>query len=266
MAVLRNTLRDLLDAGKPTMGTHFLSHDPDIPEFIGDTGLFDYGEFVAEYATFDMPLLFHLARAAQCGNLPLMIKLDQANETFWAQMALGAGFKAVLFTDIRTPEDVERVHRAVRPDTPSQGGLMGVKLRRPALGGYELQGYAADLDSVVTVIMIEKKVAAENIDAILTVARERGIDMTQWGPTDFRFSYGPAAEMDADDVRAAEELVIRKSLEYGVAPRIEIGAVEQAQRYIDLGVRHFCIGWDRALMQAHFRALGEGLRPLIDGL
>ena len=44
------------------------------------------------------------------------------------------------------------------------------------------------------------------------------------------------------------------------------GAVEQAQRYIDLGVRHFCIGWDRALMQAHFRALGEGLRPLLDDL
>ena len=118
MAVLRNTLRDLLDAGKPTMGTHFLSHDPDIPEFIGDTGLFDYAEFVAEYATFDMPLLFHLARAAQCGNLPLMIKLDQANETFWAQMALGAGFKAVLFTDIRTPEDVERVHGRCGPTRP----------------------------------------------------------------------------------------------------------------------------------------------------
>ena len=59
--------------------------------------------------------LYHLARAAQCGGLPLMIKLDQEAQGFWAQAALGAGFKAVLFTDIRTPADVAACHRAVRP-------------------------------------------------------------------------------------------------------------------------------------------------------
>lgn len=62
------------------------------------------------------------------------------------------------------------------------------------------------------------------------------------------------------------ELVIKKSIEYGVPPRIEIGEVEQAKRYIDLGVRHFCIGWDRFIYQTHLEKLGEGIRKLVDTL
>ena len=109
--------------------------------------------------------------------------------------------------------------------------------------------------------MIEKKVATDNLDAVLEKAAELKIDMTQWGPSDWGFSHGRALE--PAEIRAGEELVIKKSIEYGVAPRIEIGSVEQAQRYLDLGVRHFCIGWDRFLVQAGFAALGEGLRGLL---
>ncbi len=264
MAVIENSLRQRLDAGAPTIGTHFMLADPDVPEIIGDSGAFDYAEFVAEYSTFDMPLLSHLARAGQCGNLPLMIKLDQAGQAFWAQAALGAGFKAVLFTDIRTPDDVVSAHRSVRADAPGVDGHMGVKLRRPALSGYNASGYSADLESIVTVIMIEKNVAVEELDAILTVARDLKIDMTQWGPADFSFSRGEPELMGTEEIREIEETVIRKSIEYGVAPRIEIGAVEQAPRYLDLGVRHFCIGWDRFVMQSGLAALGRGLRTLVD--
>ncbi|MEM7024958.1 MAG: hypothetical protein AAF637_20610, partial [Pseudomonadota bacterium] len=153
--IMANTLREKLDAGSPTIGTHFLSSDPDMPEIIGDTGMFDYGEFSAEYSTFDMQLLYHLARSGQCADLPLMIKLDQEGQGFWAQAALGAGFKAALFTDIRTADDVADCHRVIRADTPDIGGLMGVKIRRPIMSGYDPAGYLADLAGIVFVIMIE---------------------------------------------------------------------------------------------------------------
>ena len=259
-----NTLREKLDAGEPTIATHFLFNDPDIPELIGASGLFDYAEFTAEYSTFDMGLLYHLARAAQCGgNLPLMIKLDQEGQGFWAQAALGAGFKAVLFTDIRTPEDVDACHRVIAPDTPAHGGSMGVKTRRAAMAGYGAENYLADLESVVFTIMIEKNEAVENLDAVLDRARERDVSMTQWGPADFGFSRGEPGLMSTPEIRPFEELVISKSLEYGIHPRIEIGSVDQAQRYLDLGVRHFCIGWDRFIYQQALAELGEGLRELL---
>ncbi|MDP6707168.1 MAG: aldolase/citrate lyase family protein [Alphaproteobacteria bacterium] len=264
--IMANTFKDKLAAGKPTIGTHFLSADPDMPEIIGDTGLFDYGEYCAEYSAFDMDRLYHMARAGQCAGLPLMIKLDQEGQGFWAQAALGAGFKSVLFTDIRSAEDVVTCHRLVRPDTPAAGGLMGVKLRRPALSGYAPETYLEDLESIVLLIMIEKALAVDAIDEVLAAAKDKGVDMTQWGPADFGFSKGQPGLMHSEEIRPFEELVIRKSIEYGVAPRIEIGEVEAAKRYIDLGVRHFCIGWDRFIYQAGLSRLGEGLRKLVEPL
>ncbi len=264
--IMTNTLREKLDAGKPTIGTHYLSSDPDLPEIIGDTGLYDYGEFCAEYSAFDMQLLYHMARAGQCGNLPLMIKPDQRSQAFWAQAAIGAGFKAVLFTDIRTVEDVQLCHQAIRADMPDIGGHMGVKLRRPALTSYNPDGYLDDLQSVVFLIMIEKDVAVDQLDAILQVSKDKGVDMNQWGPADFGFSRGAPSLMFTPEIRPFEELVIKKSIEYGVPPRMEISDVEQAKRYVQLGVRHFCIGWDRFIYQAALMNLGEGLRKIVDTL
>ena len=264
--IMPNTLRQKLESGAATVGTHFMFVDPDVPEIIGDTGLFDYGEFTAEYSAFDMPTLYHLARAAQCGNLPLMIKPDQDNQAFIAQAALGAGFKAVLFTDIRTPDDVDECHACIRPDTPGENARMGVKLRRPALASYDTVAYLEDLRSVVTCIMIEKSVAFDDIDAILERARLRNIDMTQWGPADFGFSKGEPGLMGMSQIRNYEESVIAKSLEYGIHPRIEIAEPHQAKRYIDLGVRHFCLGWDRFIYRSSLISLGEQMQELTAGL
>ena len=264
--IMANTFRAALDAGKPTLGTHFLFADPDIAELIGDVGLFDYGEFAAEYSVLDMQLMYHMARAAQCANLPLMIKLDQEGQGFWAQAALGAGFKSVLFTDIRTPADIAECHRVIRADMPGIGGAMGVKIRRPALSGYAPDGFLEDLASVVFTIMLEKNAAVEDLDAVLEAARDKGVDMAQWGPADYGLSRGNPRMMDEDEIRPIEEKVIAKCIEYGVPPRIEIGEVEQAKRYIDLGVRHFCIGWDRFILQAGLKNLGEGMRKLTDGI
>jgi 4-hydroxy-2-oxoheptanedioate aldolase len=261
---MKNTFREKLSRGAATLGTHFLSADADVPEIIGDTGLFDYGEFCAEYSTFDMQTLYHLARAGQCADLPLMLKPDQASQTFWAQAALGAGFKAILFTDIRTADDVAVCHRAITADTPEIGGLMGVKLRRPALSGYQPEGYLDDLNATVFTIMIEKNVALDDIDAILDTAKAKGVDMTQWGPADFGFSRGEPGLMHTPEIRPFEEKLIQKSLEYGIAPRIEIGEPEQAKRYVDLGIRHFCIGWDRFILEAGLKRIGEGMREVIE--
>ena len=106
---------------------------------------------------------------------------------------------------------------------------MGVKTRRPALAGYAAGNYGADLDGIVSVIMIEKRVALDDIEAILERASELGVDMTQWGPSDYGFSFDERPS--PDEIRAAEEKTMPGRLEYGSAPHRD-GAVEQAQRYL----------------------------------
>lgn len=264
--IMPNTFRDALSEGRPTIGTHFLFADPDIAELIGDLGFFDYAEFAAEYSILDMQLMYHLTRAAQCAKLPLMIKLDQEGQGFWAQAAIGAGFKSILFTDIRRTEDIDACHAVIRADTPREGGRMGVKIRRPALLSYAPDDYLSDLASLVFCIMIEKSEAVDNLDAILERAKQKGVDMAQWGPADYGLSKGNPKLMFEDSIRPAEEMVISKCLEHHISPRIEIAEIDQAKRYIDLGVRHFCIGWDRFILQTGLSKLGEGLRKLTENI
>ena len=73
----KNTFRELLNADKPTVGTHIHTTWPSIVEAIGHTGLYDYVEFVGEYGPFDLHDLDNLCRAAELHNISTMIKVDQ---------------------------------------------------------------------------------------------------------------------------------------------------------------------------------------------
>jgi hypothetical protein len=96
-----NRLRALLTAGEPSIGTHLLSSWPTLVELVGDAGNYDYIEFTAEYAPFDMHDLDNLGRALELKNLGGMIKIEQTQWTHQAMRAIGSGFQAVLFADLR---------------------------------------------------------------------------------------------------------------------------------------------------------------------
>src|SRR5262249_11553640 len=165
-----------------------------------------------------------------------MINIDQEQRTFLAQPAIGSGFQSVLFADCHSSEDVRQCVRAVRPDTPEDGGTYGANMRRFAYMGY---GGGADyvqaLRDVVVAVMIEKRGAVEQLEEILSIP---GVDLIQWGPADYTMSIGRAGERGVPEVKAAERRVIEMSLNMGVHPRAEIGSVDQAKYYLDLGVRH----------------------------
>jgi len=90
--------------------------------------------------------------------------------------------------------------------------------------------------------------------------------MVQWGPADYSVSMGDPKLFHSKSIHNVEENVILKCLEHQIAPRVEISEVDQAKRYIDLGVRHFCIGWDRFILQAGLTKLGDGLRKLTEAI
>ena len=109
----RNKLRELLKAGKPTLGTHLHSTWPSVVEAVGHSGMFDYVEFVAEYAPFELYALDDFCRAAELHDLSSMIKVDQEPRGFLASRAIGSGFHSILFADCRSAADVEECVRIV---------------------------------------------------------------------------------------------------------------------------------------------------------
>jgi 2-keto-3-deoxy-L-rhamnonate aldolase RhmA len=259
----KNKLRELLKADKPTVGTHLHSAWPSIVEVVGHTGVFDYVEFVGEYAPYDLHDLDNLCRAAELHDLSTMIKVDQEPRGFLAQRAIGAGFQSVLFADCRTVESVRAAVRIARPDTPADGGTYGVAMRRHAYMGYGgTPEYVQALRDVVVVVMIEKRGAVDHLEEILAID---GIDMIQWGGADYSMSIGRPGERSAADIKAIERHVIETSLRLGVPPRAEIESPDQARYYLDLGVRHFCIGTDVSILFSWLKANGEALRRVVEG-
>jgi 4-hydroxy-2-oxoheptanedioate aldolase len=262
--VRNNKMRELLRSGRPTFGTHLFLCDPTVVEIVGHTGAFDYVEFLAEYAAFDMRGLEEFCRAAELHSLGTMIKVDFECNKYVAQRSVGAGFESVLFTDARSSDDVRDFVRCLRPDTPEDRGLYGVAGRRHALPSYGGGvRYIEALKDIVIAVMIEKGSAVEQLESILEVG---GVDLIQWGPSDYSMSIGlPGGERD-ERVLSTERRVIKMCLEAGVPCRAEIETVEAAKYYADLGIRHFSLGTDLFMLHDALKDGGERLRSTLDDL
>jgi 2-keto-3-deoxy-L-rhamnonate aldolase RhmA len=260
----KNRLRELLDAGLPSLGTHLLSTWPTVIELVGQTGQFDYIEFVAEYAPWTMHDLDNLGRAIELfPDFSGMVKIEQDTRGHLAMRAIGSGLQNVLFADVRTVEDAILCVRSVRAEHPEHLGRHGVGLRRDSRSVLHAgtTEWVETLASSVVALMIEKREALENLDAILDVP---GVDMVQFGPGDYAMSMGLVRPRDAAEIREAEAHVIVTALRHGVAPRAELADPGQADYYLERGVRHFCIGHDVGILHNWWTKEGARMRALLD--
>jgi 4-hydroxy-2-oxoheptanedioate aldolase len=257
-----NKLRKLLDAGKPTLGTHMIIPWPGVVEIIGHSGIFDYIEYVGEYSPFSLEQMDHFGRAIDLfPDMSSMMKVEEQTRGFIAQRAIDSGIQNVLFTDVRSAEDARECVRLVRSEMPESGGVHGAAMRRSV--GYVLEGgseaWAKALDETVIALMIEKKGAIEELDEILAVP---GVDMVQFGPTDYSVSIGKPGGGGHQEVQDAHQKMIERALAVGVHPRLELGSLGQAKRYLDMGVRHFCVGWDIRTIFSWCREQGKIIEEL----
>lgn len=240
----KNILRELLNAGKPSLGTHVHVTWPGMVEVIGHSGGMDYVEFLGEYAPYDLFALENFSRAVDLfPRMTSMIKIDQEPRAWLAGRAIGSGIPNLLFADIRTVEDARQAVGAARAETPQCKGIMGAAMRRDV--GYVLacgsQQYVDQLEDGVVALMIEKQSAVDNLEAILSVP---GIDMVQFGPADYSMSIGAPGQWKDPRVQEAERYTIETALHKGVPPRVELADLRDAEPYLKMGVKHFCVGWD----------------------
>src|ERR1700704_1491387 len=225
----RNRLRELLRAGRPTLGTHIHSAWRASVELAGHAGAFDYVEFAGEYAPFDLFALENRGGAVNpFDHMSALFKLEQQPRTYLAVRAIGSGIQNVLFADPRTPDDVRECVRSVRAETPEAGGIHGVGMRRDV--GYVMDvgspAFVQALDDAVVAVMIEKASAVENLEAMLSV---KGVDMVQFGPADYSMSIGIPGQWDHPRVVEAERHVIATALRLGIAPRAQISHPNEAK-------------------------------------
>ncbi|MCL0044226.1 aldolase/citrate lyase family protein [Dehalococcoidia bacterium] len=260
---LTNHIRRKLAAGKPTLSTHISSIWPAEVEAVGHTGLYDYVEFVAEYGSFHLHDLDNFCRAAELYDMGSMIKVDQSLMPFLAQRGIGAGFNSILFTDIRSIDDVHDCITAVRPDHPEYRGRYGAANRRNSYMEYSgTSAYVQSIAETVLAFMIEKKGAVDNLEQIL---EECDVEMVQFGPADYAMNIGHPGERGHPEVVAAKKKTFATAIRMGVPPRAEISSAAQAKEYLDMGVRHFSVGTDLSILFNFWRQEGEKILKALDG-
>ena len=256
-----NRLRELLANDQPTLGTRLINPWPTMLELVGHSGMFDYVEFSAEYAPYDPALLENMGRAIELfDHLTGMIKIEQESRTHATVRAIGAGFQSLLFADPRSVEEVQDCVRAVRSERPQSEGLHGVNMHRSVITEAGSEAWADSLDNVVIAVMIEKKGAIENLEAILDVP---GLDMVQFGPADYANSLGLTGQMQHPDVQDAHHYMIETAIKKGVAPRVELNSAEGFEKFIEMGVKHFNVGIDVRVLLDWYRSTGATMREAL---
>jgi 4-hydroxy-2-oxoheptanedioate aldolase len=260
----RNKLRQLLREGKPTVGTHYSSTWANLVEIIGNSQQFDYAEFTGQYGPYTPHDLEHLARACEVTGMDAMIKIDQEPRTFIAARAIQAGFTAMLFADCRTTEDVRKCVGSIK--LIPQGGINGVQYGR--VMGYgivrgqrvTLSDYVKFIDDIVIAIMIETKTLADDIEEALSTP---GIDMVQFGPSDFSISINHAGEGYKNvEITEAMERSYQVARRKGIRIRAECDP-EGMQKWIELGCKDFCIGSDTGTIGAWAQNTGMLIRETL---
>ncbi|MGE4353375.1 MAG: HpcH/HpaI aldolase/citrate lyase family protein [Oscillospiraceae bacterium] len=256
-----NTFRKLLSESRPSVATRIWSTWPVMIEACASTGNFDYIEFVAEYAPFTQYDLENIARACEVSGISSMIKVDFQNRFYVAQRAMAAGFQSVLFTDHKTAKEVEESLFAVNPDCPEYGGRFGYPNNRWV--GYQphnaQMAYAKMVKETVKAFMVEKEETMANLEEICAVP---GVDMVQFGPSDYCMSRGWDVKDHREDVKKTEERMIQIALDHGVAPRCELDTLEKAEYYKSLGVKHFCVGDEFRNQMAYWNGPCKAVKDL----
>ena len=63
----------------------------------------------------------------------------------------------------------------------------------------------------------------------------------------------------------AQERVFSSAIAAGIPPRAEIGSPDDAKRWLDIGVRHFNLGVDFAILRSWWCRNGDEMRKALEG-
>ena len=177
---MKNPIRETLAAGEPSIGSWLNLASPLAAEVLASAG-YSWLAVDAEHSPFDLELIAHTFRAIEArGAIPLARSWDHDPVT--TARLLDAGAWGLVFPHISTPEQAERVARAMR--YPPRGSR-SVGMGRCVTISPQYRKVADD--QVLCIPQIEDLEGIENAEAI---ARVEGVDIGFLGPADLAMSMG----------------------------------------------------------------------------
>ena len=180
---MHDTIRETLASGQPSIGSWLNLGSPLAAEVMAAAG-FSWLVVDAEHTAFDMQLIAHTFRAIEArGAVPLVRAWDHDPVT--AARLLDAGAYGIVFPHVSTPEQAEKLAKAMR--YPPRGTRSAGTGRCVTLAANYRQVFD---DIVLCIPQIEDMTGIENAEAI---ARVKGVDIGFLGPGDLAMAMGVEA-------------------------------------------------------------------------
>ncbi|RLS34303.1 MAG: 2-dehydro-3-deoxyglucarate aldolase [Planctomycetota bacterium] len=254
----RNTIREKLRRGEPSIGTWLCLPDPTAARLMACVG-FDWLTVEMEHApvTIETAAQSFGAIISQ-GTIPLV--RVPLNTTENIKRVLDNGAFGIVVPMVNSRAEAEAVVAAARY-APLGKRSVGGFLHAVNFGTDPATYYERANDEILVVVQTEHIDAVERADEILSVP---GIDAFFIGPNDLLKSMGRKPAMESDDpafVQALEHLVATGK-KHGVAPGIHTADAAAAKRRVAEGFQFVALGSDVSLMlakaQDELSALGLG--------
>jgi 2-keto-3-deoxy-L-rhamnonate aldolase RhmA len=259
MTITSNPMRLALANGALQIGTWVnLARNPAILSLLKSAGL-DYARVDMEHSSPSIETVADMAILGRALDFPLVVRPPAGNRE-WITRLLDNGVWGLHVPQVDTPEIAHEVAQAARYAPLGMRGMAGLSPGTDFDGDLSAAVRLAHLNEQVHVtIMLESAEAFRHLDEIVATP---GIDAVTLGPTDLAQELGvfgtPRQAQVLDEHR---ERLIAAARAHGKQVAMLVDTVEEAERWIQAGVRIIAYSSDVAILRTGYAAAVRRLRP-----
>ena len=228
----RSDLKKRLKNGERVIGTMVQEvRTPAIAQILKQVG-FDFFMLDMEHGNFNLETAAEIIRVARLVDIAPLVRVGGPQYELIARI-LDQGAVGVMVPRVETRADVEILVQSMRYPPVGRRGMSSDAPHsqydfRPLPEFIEINN-----EDTIAIAQIERKVAIENIDDLLSVP---GLDAALVGPEDLSVSLGVAGQGDSTQVVTAVEKMMDSAKRHGVVSAIHMGSIELLQGWLAKGM------------------------------
>ncbi|MEM7189139.1 MAG: aldolase/citrate lyase family protein [Pseudomonadota bacterium] len=259
MVTIRNTLKDVLEAGELALGVGLRgARTVEIARAMKTAG-FDWLFIDMEHNTMSLDDACNISVAAQAEGIAPIVRVP-GTEHHHATRALDGGAQGIVVPHVDDVETAARMVSNVRYPPVGHRSLYGA-LPQARFEPHPVDQLMPALNaSTFLVLMIESPEGVANADAIAALD---GVDALLIGTADLTAEMGIPGQVTHPDVVAAYETVIAACHKHGKHPGMGgVYAPDVMKQYVDMGMRLILAGSEFTFMMQGARAQSTAVRAL----
>ena len=228
------------------LGTWVSMPDPDIIEFVKAAG-FDFIRIDNEYAPLDIGMIAHMIRVANIIDIPVIVRISRLEDI---SMLLSHGANGIMIPDGSLARVKEVIHRAKY--VPIGKRSMASESRAVRTSGLSFKEYHQKANAHVSVVVqIEDHQGLAELDEILKL---EGVDIIGSGRSDIAQVLGVPGEISHPKVIEFEDTIIKKTLEHGKIPMLQVSDTKDRDALLKKGVYVQVFSKDDSFLQKAMRS------------